>query len=150
MLGNNDETEWSVVLIKKPYKNSESVSSMIRAADILLKIGDQIECSDKVRIVSNALYMSMAGVLWSARSRPPDTIKSSVLLSDLYILCAYFYYVKDDPIVSDAYFDEMAKVLLGRNQKYVCIDKDSLSASTYLGEYPNHILRIAEIVNEYR
>jgi hypothetical protein len=58
-----------------------------------------------------------------------------------YIMAAYAYYVQDDPIFSDAYYDELCKSILlmwdhidHRHKSY--LDKDALRAGSYLGEYP--------------
>jgi len=58
-----------------------------------------------------------------------------------YLMCSYAYYERDSPIVSDAFFDDMAKRLLAEydtlthwHKKYVT--KDMLRAGTYSGSYP--------------
>ena len=61
-----------------------------------------------------------------------------------YILASYAYYVEDDPIVSDSFFDDMAKTLLTvwdeveHRHKHL-LSKDMLDAGTYIGEYPSII-----------
>lgn len=63
------------------------------------------------------------------------------LLVPYYIMMAYRYYVKDDPIVSDSLFDKTAKKLLKvwdqidhYHKDY--LNKDMLEAGTYIGDYP--------------
>ena len=62
-----------------------------------------------------------------------------------YLMCAYAYYKEDDPLISDAEFDELAKWLL-ENYDHVdhphkhLITKSDLEAGTYLGEYPNMVI----------
>lgn len=61
-----------------------------------------------------------------------------------YIMASCAYYVEDKPIVSDSFFDDMAKTLLvlwddveHRHKHY--LTKDMLEAGTYLGDYPSII-----------
>lgn len=61
----------------------------------------------------------------------------------LYLIAAYAYYVKDDPIISDSLYDSMANTFLSfydqieHRHKHL-VDKDSLSAGTCLiKEYPS-------------
>jgi len=61
-----------------------------------------------------------------------------------YLMCSYAYYVDDEPLISDAEYDELAKFIL---ENWDAIDhphkshvtKDDLIAGTFLGEYPNMI-----------
>jgi hypothetical protein len=61
-----------------------------------------------------------------------------------YLMASYAYYVQDDAIFSDGFFDEMGKTMLAvwddieHFHKHL-ISKDELSAGTYLGEYPGHV-----------
>ena len=61
-----------------------------------------------------------------------------------YLMCAYAYYVEDDPLISDAEFDELAKFIhknwdaIDHPHKNLIIPNDLL-AGTYLGEYPSMI-----------
>ncbi len=54
----------------------------------------------------------------------------------LYIVMAYNYYMIDRPLVPDAYFDGLAKYLLENDSCLEFLDRDTLSAGTYLGGYP--------------
>ena len=62
-----------------------------------------------------------------------------------YLMCAYAYYVEDDPLISDAEFDELSKFIL---EHYNAIDhphkhlitKEDLTAGTYLGTYPAMVI----------
>jgi len=69
-----------------------------------------------------------------------------------YLMCAYAYYVEDDPLISDSEFDQLAEELL---QNYDSIEhmhkhlvtKKDLEAGTYLGEYPE---LVKGAVRDYR
>ena len=61
-----------------------------------------------------------------------------------YLMCAYAYYVEDDPLISDTEFDELGKYILEHydaidhpHKKYVT--KSDLEAGTYLGKYPSMV-----------
>lgn len=61
-----------------------------------------------------------------------------------YLMCAYAYYIEDDPLISDAEFDELAQYLLDnwddvdhRHKPY--ISKSDLEAGTFLGNYPSMV-----------
>lgn len=64
------------------------------------------------------------------------------MLVPFYLMCSYAYYVDDDPIISDAFYDKLAKKLLkeydsiDHYHKYL-IDKDALEAGSFLGQYPS-------------
>jgi hypothetical protein len=59
-----------------------------------------------------------------------------------YLMAAYAYYKEDDPILSDTFFDSMAKTMLAvwddieHYHKHL-ITVDDLEAGSYLGEYPS-------------
>ena len=58
-----------------------------------------------------------------------------------YIMSAYAYYKEDDPIISDSTFDKMAQFILENYDNInhphkVYLDRETLAAGTYLGEYP--------------
>lgn len=79
-----------------------------------------------------------------------NTQKHNVnMLVPHYIMASYAYYVLDDPLIPDTYFDQMAKRLLKNWDKithwhkdYITID--DLKAGTYLGEYPRRATVVAE------
>ena len=61
-----------------------------------------------------------------------------------YLMASYAYYKEDDPIFSDAFFDNMGKTMLERwddiehwHKEY--INKGDLEAGTFLGEYPSRV-----------
>ena len=61
-----------------------------------------------------------------------------------YLMASYAYYKQDDPIFSDAFFDNMGKTMLERwddiahhHKEY--INKGDLEAGTFLGEYPSRV-----------
>ena len=61
-----------------------------------------------------------------------------------YLMASYAYYKQDDPILSDAFFDNMGKTMLERwddiahfHKEY--INKGDLEAGTYLGKYPTRV-----------
>lgn len=64
------------------------------------------------------------------------------MIVPLYLVAAYAYYIKDDPLISDAVYDLMATTFLEyydvieHRHKYL-VDKDALAAGTCLiKEYP--------------
>lgn len=66
------------------------------------------------------------------------------MMVPFYIMSAYAYYVKDEPIFTDEYFDNLSKNILkdwdeiNHYHKYL-LNKDTLIAGSYLGEYPSII-----------
>lgn len=61
-----------------------------------------------------------------------------------YLMAAYAYYVEDNPILSDSYFDRLAKKMLDNwdiidHMHKDIISKDMLQAGTFLGEYPSRV-----------
>ena len=61
-----------------------------------------------------------------------------------YLMAAYAYYVEDDPILSDAFFDRLAKKMLDKWDEVCHYHKDSitradLEAGSFLGEYPSRV-----------
>ncbi len=67
-------------------------------------------------------------------------------------MCSYAYYVQDDPLITDAEFDELAKELLANwdsiEHPHKCyITKNDLEAGTFLGNYPT---RVKGAVKSYR
>ena len=61
-----------------------------------------------------------------------------------YLMASYAYYKQDDPIFSDAFFDNMGKTMLECwddiehwHKKY--ITKHDLQAGTFLGKYPSRV-----------
>lgn len=59
-----------------------------------------------------------------------------------YLMASYAYYKQDNPIFSDAFFDEMAKTMYKRwdeieHYHKELINKDDLLAGSYLGKYPS-------------
>ena len=61
-----------------------------------------------------------------------------------YLMCSYAYYKEDDPLISDAEFDELGKWMLDHwdaidhpHKKY--LTKYDLTAGTFLGKYPSMI-----------
>lgn len=61
-----------------------------------------------------------------------------------YLMASFAYYKQDDPILSDAFFDNMAKTMLENwdtiehwHKEY--INPDDLKAGSFLGEYPSRV-----------
>jgi hypothetical protein len=59
-----------------------------------------------------------------------------------YLMAAYAYYVEDNPLFTDSFFDDMAKTMLAiwdsiehRHKNYITVDM--LAAGTYVGVYPS-------------
>ena len=72
-----------------------------------------------------------------------------------YLMASYAYYKKDEPILSDAFFDAMGKTMLERwddinhFHKHL-ITVDDLRAGTYLGDYPSIIEGAIEELKKMR
>ena len=69
-----------------------------------------------------------------------------------YLMCSYAYYVDDEPLISDAEYDELAKSILENwdaidHPHKKLITKGDLEAGTYLGEYPE---MVKNAVSHYR
>ncbi len=83
-----------------------------------------------------------------------EKIKENVNMTvPLYLMMSYAYYKQDDPIVEDATFDEVAKILLKnydaiKHHHKELIKKDSLKAGTYLGVYPTIVKDTVEMVRK--
>lgn len=64
------------------------------------------------------------------------------MLVPYYLMLSYAYYKQDDPLVSDAFYDKLARKLLKEYDniehyhKHI-ISKDALKAGSFLGEYPS-------------
>ena len=61
-----------------------------------------------------------------------------------YLMASYAYYKEDDSILSDGFFDNMAKVMLENWDSIKHFHKNligpmDLAAGTYLGEYPERV-----------
>ena len=59
-----------------------------------------------------------------------------------YLMASYAYYVEDDPIFSDAFYDSLAKQILNNWDMIThwhrdVLSKDALEAGSFLGEYPS-------------
>ena len=82
-----------------------------------------------------------------------DTIESNPnMLVPWYIMAAYAYYVEDNPLLTDGSFDRLTTRLLEKFDEVEhlhkeFIDKDTVCAGTYLGEYPT---RIPEVIKQMR
>ena len=69
-----------------------------------------------------------------------------------YLMCAYAYYVQNDPLIADHEFDELGKWLLENYDEVEhmhkhLVTKDDLHAGTYLGVYPT---LVKGAVKDYR
>ena len=61
-----------------------------------------------------------------------------------YLMASYAYYKEDDPILSDAYFDNLAKRMLDAWDEIEHFHKHlittiDLAAGSYLGDYPERV-----------
>ena len=61
-----------------------------------------------------------------------------------YLMASYAYYVQDDAIFSDGFFDEMGKTMLAvwddiEHFHKEHINKGDLEAGTFLGKYPSRV-----------
>lgn len=64
------------------------------------------------------------------------------MLVPYYLMLSFAYYKQDDPIVSDAFYDKLARKLLKEYDNIEhyhkhLISKDALQAGSFLGEYPS-------------
>ena len=85
-----------------------------------------------------------------------DKIDESLnLLVPWYLMAAYAYYVEDDPILSDSFYDRLAQKLLANwdsieHPHKKLLSKEQLEAGTYLGEYPSRIKGALESLREIK
>jgi hypothetical protein len=61
-----------------------------------------------------------------------------------YLMASYAYYVQDDPIFTDGFYDSLAKQILDNwdnitHRHRDVLNKDNLEAGSFLGEYPGII-----------
>ena len=59
-----------------------------------------------------------------------------------YLIASFAYYVEDDPIFTDAFYDSLAKQILNNWDTIThwhrdVLSKDALAAGSFLGEYPS-------------
>lgn len=74
-----------------------------------------------------------------------DKIDSNINLTvPWYLMAAWAYYEDDDPILSDFYFDNLARKIMIHwdeieHMHKDFISKDDLEAGTFLGKYPSRV-----------
>jgi len=80
-------------------------------------------------------------------------VKNINMMVPYYLMASYAYYKQDDPIFSDAFYDDMAKTMLAcwddidhRHKEY--ITKDDLTGGTFLGKYPTIVEGALESLRE--
>jgi len=68
--------------------------------------------------------------------------KNPNMMVPWYLIAAYAYYVDDDPITSDKFFDQLAvdlkfnwNFVKHRHKEHITIDM--LNAGTFIGDYPS-------------
>lgn len=71
-----------------------------------------------------------------------------------YIMAAYAYYKEDEPIISDSTFDKLATFILENydaitHSHKTYLDRDTLEAGTYLGEYPRLAIDALHHLRDY-
>ena len=59
-----------------------------------------------------------------------------------YLMASYAYYVQDDPIFTDGFYDKLSKLILDNWDKIThrhrdVLNQDNLAAGSFLGEYPS-------------
>mgnify|MGYP000151754754 FL=1 len=70
--------------------------------------------------------------------------KNINMMVPYYLMASYAYYVEDDPIFSDAFYDNLAKTILAvwdsieHRHKHI-LNTDMLEAGSFMGEYPSII-----------
>ena len=68
--------------------------------------------------------------------------KNINMMVPYYLMASYAYYVEDDPIFSDAFYDNLAKTILAvwdsieHRHKHI-LNTDMLEAGSFVGEYPS-------------
>lgn len=83
-----------------------------------------------------------------------DVVDNNINMSvPWYLMASYAYYVMDDPILSDAVFDRLAKKMIDsweeiehRHKHYITLDM--LRGGTYLGEYPSTVEGAVKLLKE--
>jgi hypothetical protein len=76
-----------------------------------------------------------------------DVVDSDINMSvPWYLMSAYAYHVEDNPVISNARFDRLSKVMLENwdsieHKCKHCITKEDLEAKKFTGEYPNKVKR---------
>jgi hypothetical protein len=68
--------------------------------------------------------------------------KNINMMVPYYLMASYAYYVEDDPIFSDAFYDNLAKTILAvwdsiEHQHKHILNTDMLEAGSFIGEYPS-------------
>lgn len=68
--------------------------------------------------------------------------KNINMMVPYYLMASYAYYVEDDPIFSDAFYDNLAKTMLAvwddiEHQHKHLLNTSMLEAGSFLGEYPS-------------
>lgn len=70
--------------------------------------------------------------------------KNKNMVVPWYLMAAYAYYIKDDPILSDAMFDSLSIILIKNwntiehfHKEYITLE--DLEAGTFLGKYPSRV-----------
>ncbi len=67
------------------------------------------------------------------------------MVTPWYLMASYAYYVEDDPIFNDSFYDNLSRIFkeewenINHFHKYL-VSLDDLSAGTYLGEYPKRVV----------
>lgn len=70
--------------------------------------------------------------------------KNINLMVPWYLMASYAYYIEDEPILTDSFYDNLAKTILAvwddiTHRHRDVINKDALVAGSFLGEYPGII-----------
>lgn len=74
--------------------------------------------------------------------RATEIIEDNINMSvPWYLMCSYAYYVQDDPLTTDGFFDGLAKKMLDRwddidHRHKSFLTKDMLEAGSFSGSYP--------------
>lgn len=69
-------------------------------------------------------------------------LENANMMVPYYIMASYAYYIEDEPIFTDGFYDNLAKTILAEwdtithwHKEY--LSKDALEAGSYLGDYPS-------------
>lgn len=79
--------------------------------------------------------------------------QSRNMLIPYYLMCCYSYYVEDNPLVSDQFYDILCRRLLEELHELKHLHKgfikvDAVAAGTFLGEYPEIVEGSVENLRE--
>jgi NAD-dependent DNA ligase len=79
--------------------------------------------------------------------------KNINMMVPYYLMASYAYYVEDDPIFTDGFYDNLSKTILAvwdsieHHHKHI-LTTDMLEAGSFIGEYPSIVSGALESLRE--